>query len=135
MKTKRFYFHSKRLKKYIKHLISLLIIFGLTVNECSIYAQEASVKYYQVSNAVLRSKFNHKDSKLYVSNQQIFLEKELLTFLFKYLNLRSFHNKQVQLILKLQTQVYQEKHLIQKLHFFLKKRIDSLNSYPTTYIA
>lgn len=123
------------MKKYIKHLIYLLIIFGITVNECSVYSQETSVKYYQVSNAVLRSKFNHKDSKLYVSNQQILLEKELLTFLFTYLNLRRFYNKQIQLIIQLQTQVYQEIQLIQKLHSFLKKRIDSKNPYSTIHIA
>lgn len=121
------------MRKYIKHLISLLLICGLTVNECSLYSQNSS-NYYQVAHVHTRKEFSHKYSKLYVYGNQILTES---TFVAKisYLNLRVVYSAKIIAILNLQIERYQKISSIIARYVFLNKKFVSSNQYPSLYIA
>ena len=123
------------MKKYIKYLISLLLIFGLTVNECSIYSQVNTAKYHQVSYASTRKEINSKYSKLHVYARQILSKKALSIALITYHNLQDIYSAQVKIILKLLTELYQKINSIKAQHIFLSKTITSSNYYSALYIA
>ena len=117
--------------KYIKYLFSFLLIFGLTVNECS---RVNSAKYHQVSYANTRNEFNHKHSDLHVYGRN-FLSNELFITLFSYLNLRDVYSTKTQTILKLRTELYQTISSMIVQHVFLNKIITSSNQYSSLHIA
>jgi len=121
--------------KYIKYLISFLLIFGLTVNECSIYSQKNSASYHQVSYVNARKEFSLNHSKLYVQTGQIFSEKILSIVLITYHNLRDSYSTQTKIILKLQIELYQKINIIIAQRVFLNKIITSNNQYLSLYIA
>ena len=122
------------LKKYIKYLISFLLIFGLTVNECSIYSQINSSKYHQVAQANIRKEFSHKYSKLYVYGKQ-FLSEQIFVRLISYLNLRDVYSIQITEVLNLQIERFQKISLLIARYVFLNKKLVSSNQYPSLYIA
>lgn len=120
--------------KYIKYLISFLLIFGLTVNECSIYSQTNSTNP-QALFLNTRKNFNYKRSKLYVYSGHI-LSKKILSFTYtKYCTLKDTFSIQVQVIFKLQTDIYQKTSSRKALHVFLGKIITSSDHYSNLYIA
>lgn len=121
--------------KYIKYLISFLLIFGLTVNECSIYSQTNSANYQQVSYVSTRKEYTHKHSEFYVHTGQILSEKVLFIALNIYCNLRDNYSTQIQIILKLRNELYQMINSMKAQHVFLKKIITSSNHYSSLYIA
>ena len=120
---------------YIKYLISILLIFGLTVNECSIYSQKNSANYYQVSYVNTRKEFSQKRSDLYVYTGHVLLEKILSIALITYHNLRDRYNTQTQIILKLQIELFQKINTMIAQRVFLNRIITSSNQYPSLYIA
>lgn len=120
--------------KYIKYLISFLLIFGLTVNECSIYSRINSANYHQVSYVNTRKEFSHKYSKLYTYGRKILLGKVFIT-LISYRNLRDVCSTQILTILKLRIELYQKINSMIVLHVFLNKIITSSNQYPSLYKA
>lgn len=119
--------------KYIKYLISFLLIFGLTVNECSIYSQTNSSNP-QALFLNTRKKFNYKRTKLYLYSAHI-LSRRILSFVHTYCALKYTFNIQVKLIFKLQTDIYQKTSSRSALHVFLRKIITSSNHYSNLYIA
>ncbi|SED53938.1 hypothetical protein SAMN04487765_0296 [Tenacibaculum sp. MAR_2010_89] len=120
--------------KYIKYLISFLLIFGLTVNECSIYSQTNSSNP-QALFLNTRKKFNYKRTKLYLYSAHI-LSRRILSFVHTtYCTLKYTFNIQVKLIFKLQTDIYQKTSSRSALHVFLRKIITSSNHYSNLYIA
>ena len=120
--------------KYIKYLISFLLIFGLTVNECSLYSQINSSKYYQAPYINTRNQFSNKYSELYVYGEKILSGKVFISPI-KYLNLRDVYSTQPKTILKLRTELYQMINLMIVQHVFLNKIITSSNQYSSLYIA
>ena len=123
------------MKKYIKYLIPIILIFGLTVEECTLYSQTISVNYYQFSNVIRRKELNYEDSKLYVYNQQILSDKKLFVILIPYLKLRDIYSNHVLLILKLRAQLYQKINSFTAQQVLLSKVITSRNPYSSLYIA
>ena len=121
--------------KYIKYLISFLLIFGLTVNECSIYSRINSANFHQVSYVNTRKKFSHKTSELYVYTGKTLLEKLFSIALFTYQNLKKAFNTQTQIILKLRIELYQKINTEIVQRAFLNKIITSSNQYSSLYIA
>ncbi len=120
--------------KYIKYLISLLLIFGLTVNDCSIYSQTNSSNYHQVSRINTRKEFRHKYSELYVYGRQLLTER-IFVALISYLKLRDVYSVQITRVLNLQIEQYQKISSIIARYVFLNKKIVSSNHFPSLYIA
>ena len=106
--------------KHIKYLISFLLIFSLTVIECSISSQFNSANYHQVSHVNTRNELSHKHSELYVYGRKLLSEKTLIA-LNPYRNLRDIYSTQIQTILKLQTEIYQTINSMIVQHVFLNK--------------
>ena len=125
---------NNKLKKYIKYLISFLLIFGLTVNECSLYSQTNSSNYHQVSNIDTRKEFSHKYSELYVYGRQLQSEK-IFVVLITYLNLRDLYSAKITRIFNLQIERYQTISSVIARHVFLNKKFVSSNQYTILYIA
>jgi len=121
--------------KYIKHLISFLLIFGLTVNDCFIFSQINSANYYQVSYVNTRKEFSHKHSEFYVYTRKSLSEKVLSIVLITFRNLRDVYSTQIQVILKLRIELYQKINSMNAQHVFLNKIITSSNHYQSLYIA
>lgn len=121
--------------KYIKYLISFFLIFGLTVNECSIYPQINSTNYHQVSFVNTRSGFSYKESEFYIYFDQTFADSVPANDLPAYRNLKIAFGAQVQIILKLRIELTQKISSISAQRIFLSKIITSGNHYSSLYIA
>ncbi|EHQ01565.1 hypothetical protein Gilli_0876 [Gillisia limnaea DSM 15749] len=120
--------------KYIKYLISFLLIFGLTVNECFIYSPINSTNYHQVSYVNTRKEFGHKSSELHTFGRKILSGKAFIAFI-SYCNLREVYSTQILTILKLRIELYQNINSMIVQHVFLNKIITSSNQYSSLYIA
>jgi len=123
------------LLKYIKYLISFLLIFGLTVNECSIYSQTNPVNFHQVSYVNTRKELNYKHSRLYVYSEKNLSQNILTIALILYRKLQDIYSTQIQIILKLRIELYQKIKPMTAQHVFLNKIITSSNHYSSLYIA
>jgi len=122
------------LRKHIKYLISFLLIFGLTVNECSIYSQINFSNYYQVSFVNTRKELSYKYSDLYVYGRQLLTEK-IFVRLISFLNLREVYSTKITGILNIQIERYQKISSIIARYIFLNKKFVSSNQYAGLYIA
>jgi len=120
---------------YIKYLISFILIFGLTVNECSIYSQINFANYHQVSYINTRKESSHENSKLYVYTGKSLSERILFIALIIYRNLQDVYSSQIQIILKLRIELRQKINSMNAQHVFLNKIITSSNHYSSLYIA
>lgn len=121
--------------KYLKYLISFLLIFGLTVNECSTYSGIASSNYIQVSNINSREEFRHKHSRLFVYTGNVLFENVFSIVLNTYQNLKKSYSTKSLIILKLRVQLYETITSIIAQRTFLKKINTSNNQYSGLYIA
>lgn len=121
--------------KYLKYLLSLLLIFGLTVNECSTYSGISSSKYIQVSYIDSRKEFRHKRSELFVYTGKVLSESIFSILLITYHNLRKAYSNKTLIILKLRIGLYQKITSIIAHVVFLKKINTSNNQYSSLYIA
>ncbi len=120
--------------KYIKYLISFLLIIGLAVNECSIYSQINSANYHQVSYVNNKKESCHKDLELYTYGRKI-LSGKVFSALIVYFNLLDVYSNQILTILKLRIELYQKINSLLIQHVFLNKIITSGNQYSSLYIA
>lgn len=120
---------------YVKYLISFLLSFGLTVNDCPIYSQINSANYHQVSYVNTSKEFSHKHSKLYVYTGKILSEKVLSITPITYRNRQDLYYTQIQVILKLRIEFYQMINSMITQLVFLNKIITSSNHYSSLYIA
>lgn len=118
----------------MKYLISFLLIFGLTVNECSVYSQTNSSNYYQVSQLNTRKEFRLNYSELYVYGRQLLTER-IVVRLVSFLNLRDVYSSKIIGVLNLQIERYQKISSIIARYIFLNKKFVSGNQYSTLYIA
>lgn len=106
--------------KHIKYLISFLLIFSLTVNECSISSQFNSANYHQVSHVNTKNELSHKHSESYIYGRKL-LSGKIFVALNPYRSLRDVYSTQIQAILKLQTELYQTINSMIVHHVFLNK--------------
>lgn len=121
--------------KYLKYLISLFLAFGLMANDGVLDSQSNSADYYQFSNLILRRELNDKGSKLYTFNQVNSSEKTAFLFSATYLKFQDIYNLQIQVLLKLQTLLYQKISSFTIQHLFVNDMIASRNSYKSLYTA
>ena len=89
------------MKNNLKYIISLLLIFSLTVNECLLYSQSNSTSYYQTSELVKRNSLT-SDSKLYFFDKAPTNKILQLFFVFTSVKFQYYLKEQVRIILKLQ---------------------------------
>ncbi len=121
--------------KYLKYLISLFLIFGLTVNQCATYSRTTSSNYIQVSNINSREEFRQKHSKLFTYTGNLPFENVFLIVLNTYQNLRKSYSAKSQIILKLRVELYKTITSIIAQRTFLKQTNTSNNQYSSLYIA
>lgn len=123
------------MKKNIKYVIALFLVFGLVVNDCTLYSQSNSAHYYQFSNVFLRTELNKKSSTLYVYNQADSPEKTCFSIPLSYLKLKDSHTFQDNVVLKNQTAVFRSFCSKMLQNIFVNEMITSTNSYKNLYIA
>lgn len=121
--------------KYLKYLLSFLLIFGLTVTECSADSGITSSNYIIVSNFNSREEVRHKHSKLFVYSGKIISENVFLIVLNTYQNLGKSYSIKSLITLKLRIELYQKITSIVAQRTFLKITITSNNQYSSLYIA
>jgi hypothetical protein len=125
--------------KYSKYLISLFLVFSLTVNDCTTdsrsNSRSNSVDYYQYSNIILSRELNYTDSKLYVFNQFNSSKNASFPFLLTYVNFKDVYSLEIQVLLKLRTLLYQKVSSFVAQHIFVNEMIASKNSCNSLYIA
>ncbi len=121
--------------KFLKHLISFLLIFGLTVNDCSAYSGITSSNYIQVSNINSREEFRQKHSKLFVHTGKVLSEQDFSILLHINQNLRKSYSSKSLIILKLRSKLYKAITSIIAQRAFLQKTNTSNNQYSSLYIA
>lgn len=114
----------------MKYLISFLLIFGLTVNEVSLY----SANDHQVSYFNTRNQISHKHSESYVYGKETLSRKVFITPI-KYCLLQNIYSTQIKTTIKLRTELYQTINLIIVQSVFLIKIITSSNQNSSLYIA
>jgi len=120
---------------YLKYLISFLLIFGLTVNECSTYSEISSSDYIQVSFVNKRQELRHKHAELFVYTGKDLSEKVFSIAFFTYQNLRKAYSTQTLIVLKLRDALYQKINSIIAQRIFLNKINTTNNQYSSLYIA
>lgn len=123
------------MNKNIKYLLSLILVFGLIVNDCTLHSQTNSAAYYQFSNIILKTELNTKDSELYFFKQVNSSKITSFPILFLYLDIKDFFNLQVKVLLKIQTLLYQEVSAMMSQNIFINELITSKNEYKSLYIA
>lgn len=120
--------------KYLKYLISFLLIFGLTVNVCSIQSPANSTNYQQVSYVNTRKKISYKHSELYVYAKKI-LSKKVFIALITFRQQRDTYSSKTLTNLKLQKEIFQKIDSQIAQYVFLKNKTTSNNQYSSLYIA
>ncbi len=95
------------MNKYLKYLISLLVVFATIANDGILDSQLKSAKYYQVSEVALSGELDFNNSPFYVFNQT----KPVLTISFLipliYIELRTVFSHGIRLLLELRMFIYQ----------------------------
>ena len=122
------------MKKHLKYLISLFLVFSLMANEGFLYSQSNSVDYYQYSNVILRRELNYKSLKLYVFNQTL-VQTTPFSILIAFLKLKDVYSLQTSELLKLRTLLYQKVSSLIAHSIFVNEIITSKNFYKNLYIA
>ncbi|WP_367755249.1 hypothetical protein [Flavobacterium sp. WC2430] len=120
--------------KHLKYFLSLLLAFGLMVNDGVLNSQSNSVEHYQYSNAIVSNEWNISRSKSYVFNQ-VSVVKTAISIPFKYLQFATSYSLTIPVLFKLRTQLFQKVSSFIKQYLFLNKKITSTNSYTILYIA
>lgn len=121
--------------KYLKYLISFLLIFGLTVNECSANSEISSLKYTQVSYINSKEDYRQKDSEWSVYTRKILPENVFSIVLTTCQNFKKRYNNKTLTILKLQIELYQNINSLIAQRAFLKTINTSNNQYSSLYIG
>ncbi|WP_298778753.1 hypothetical protein [uncultured Polaribacter sp.] len=119
----------------LKHLFVFLLLLVISVAESTVYSQESSSSYYQSSKLIYKDKFSAKNTKHIVFNDNLISEKHFLTFFFPLIDIKSEFQKQIQLIIKLQKQLYQKIALLNHKHIFLIHKITLSNYFSNLYKA
>ncbi len=122
------------MKKHLKYLLSLLLVFGLTVNDGILYSQSNSAEYYQFSNVIFSSETTTKGSKVYLFNQ-VSPQKTSFPVLLTFLEFKAINTLQIRVIQKIQTLLYQKIRSITSQYIFVNEIIFSKNSSESLYIA
>ncbi len=122
------------MNKYIKLLISFLLIFGLTVNECSIYTDKTLSSYYQVLFIRKKTNIRSKYTKLYSLSNSL-SKKTFSSLRYLFFELKKTHTSKTLITLKLQTKLHQIVSLIKAQQIFLGKIITSSNKYSDLHIS
>ena len=118
----------------LKHLFVFLLMFLLSVAESTIYAQENTANYHQLSKVIHSKKISYRNTKRVVF-KPTFSCKYFLAFHFKSIQLKGVLQKQIQHSLKLQKQLYQHIAKLKNQHIFLISKITASNSISNLYIA
>jgi hypothetical protein len=120
-------------KKHLKHLISFLLIFGLTVNEGALYASIHSDKQYQVSFINFRKESSLKHANLYVYGRKTLSKKASIARI-AFRKLRDVNSSETSILLKLRIALYQKIDSKIAQSIFLHQRTSSSNTYSCLYI-
>ena len=120
--------------KYIKYLISVLLIFGLTVNECPLYSQSNTANSFKTSEIYLRNKLV-SESRTYFFCKNYFYKSILLFFLHSFVKLQFYFSQKIQIILKLQTFVCFKIENLISTYLNLYKTSNSNRTYSSLYIG
>ncbi len=123
------------MKKYLKYLIYLFLVFGQMVNDGTLYSQSNSVDYYQFSNVYLRRESAKKGSEVYVFGQVNSPRKTSFLILFSFLEFQDIYSLQIQVLLKARTLLYQEVSSNAAQSIFINEMITSSNLYKSLYIV
>ena len=121
--------------KHLKYLISFLLIFGLTVNQCSISSQINSTEYHHVSFLATRNGFSHRKSKLFTYTGQTFLGKVLKKVVAIFIHIKDTNWAEIRIILKLRSELYRNIRSKKTQDIFLSKTITSSNYYSSLHLA
>jgi hypothetical protein len=123
------------LKKQIKYLISLLLVFGLLLTDGYAYSQPNSDAYYQVSNVFQRRESNKKQLTLAIFNQLKWSRKISFSILLVCLDCAASYSLRIPVLLKKQTQHYQDLRSISAQCLFVNEMSASKDSDTRLYIA
>jgi len=120
------------LKKHLTYLISLLLLFGLTVNECGLYSKAQGVSYYHVTFVDYRKERNNGSSVLYVYGEQL-PTKPFFNTLVLFLDLHGIFSLKVKEVLKVYPEQYRKIRCLITQSIFLTQQFISSNQILCLY--
>ncbi len=120
--------------KNIKYLISLLLIFSLTVNEGILYSQSSSINYFQTSE-VFPSNGLISGAGTYIFGENYCYKNLLIFTLQSFVKHQIYFRQQIQIILKLQTIVYFKIDNFISSYLNLYKNTISKGAFTSLYIG
>ncbi|MFC5044839.1 hypothetical protein [Aquimarina hainanensis] len=121
------------LRKYIKYLISLLLILGLAVGECSISSQKTTPTYYPILFTDNRKGHRHAQSELYVYTGLHRIEKRLLILCIIFRKLKDVCSLLIRVTLNIWSKRYQKISAVRAQCVFLNKIITTHHHHPCLY--
>lgn len=121
------------MKTYLKYLISLLLAFGLTANDCILNSTSIATAYYQFS--YVKAIKDHRNSISYIFNQGKNVKKIVPPFVYKLLSLQAVFTLQTTVLFKLRTVLSEKNSLVQAQQTFLNQITTSSTIFSPLYIA
>lgn len=122
------------MKKGLKYIISILLIFSLTINEYTSYLQYNTSSHFQTTQIVRNKRI--ADLKVYYFAKGHFLKKVFVLFLQSFQTLLNHFKKQVKTTLKLQALVVLGiNNPISDYLFLNKSKLHSTKIYSSLYIG
>lgn len=115
-----------RLKINIKHIITLLLVLGLAINDCSLYSPSNTIAYHQ-SYHVDQKLSSHNNTVHFFSGKQQSHKGDRFPFhtISKQLTVVNPHTIQVTILLQNQTFIYQKKRAAIAHYTFVNKAVTS----------
>lgn len=107
----------------------------MIANDCALDSQSKSADYYQSSYVVLTKELNLKTVSLFAFTRAKLLSKISTPIFLTYLKVDQVCSFQIRLILRLQTQLYQNVKSFIKQSVFVKERLVSDYFYKSLYSA
>jgi hypothetical protein len=124
------------LRRLIKHVISLLLIFGIAINASSIFAEVNAQKPQETSSLLFRRKYRSgKQFELYQYKTPHLLNEVRAIYFVLCLPLYRIWTNFIQITLKIRAQIYQEIDANKAQQTFLQSKVASTLSSSNLYIA
>lgn len=123
------------MNKYLKYLLSLILVFAMIANDGVLDFQSKSADYYQSSFVITKRELDFKAFRLYTYNPFTSRVKTLFSIVLNYLNDKDALNFQINVVFKFRKVLHQKISSFIKQSVFVNEIITSNNFKTGLYGA
>ncbi|PTT16367.1 hypothetical protein DBR27_02605 [Flavobacterium sp. HMWF030] len=123
------------MNKYLKYLLSLILVFAMIANDGVLGSQSKSADYYQSSFVITKRESDFKAFRLYKYNRFAYRIKTIFSIVLNYLNDEDVYSFQINIVFKFRKVLYQKINSFINQSVFLNEIIISNNFKTGLYRA